>query len=150
MTSRWIAAATAVAAVALAVVACRPNATTVEPPADPGPALPVVGAGPDYFEDVTDRTGVKFTYGNGEEAKSTAIPEPRGGGGAVSDSDGDGLLDLYIPGGGYYEGKDGKTYWDEFKAAAEKRRTDPNAPMPAGPKIRGFPGRLYRNLGGFK
>src|SRR6476659_9846981 len=81
--------------------------------------------GPDLFQDVTAASGIDFAYRNGEEAGHLAILESLGGGVALIDYDGDGLLDVYIPGGGYYDGPDKK-------------------------EIKGHPGRLYRNLGGFR
>ncbi len=80
---------------------------------------------PELFQDMTAASGVDFTYRNGEEADHYAILESLGGGVALFDYDGDGLLDLYVPGGGYYDGPDRQT-------------------------IQGHPGRLYRNLGGWK
>jgi hypothetical protein len=68
---------------------------------------------------------VEFTYRNGEEADQYTILESLGGGVALLDYDGDGLLDLFIPGGGTFNGPEHKT-------------------------IQGYPGRLYRNLGGWK
>jgi hypothetical protein len=65
---------------------------------------------------------VAATYLNGEEAGNYAILETLGGGVALLDYDGDGLLDIYVPGGGSFEGQG----------------------------IRGRPGKLFRNLGGFK
>ena len=94
----------------------------------PGPAAFPTTAGPDaagMFQDVTAASGVDHTYRNGEEAGRYAILESLGGGVAVLDFDGDGLLDLYFPGGGSFEGPDGR-------------------------KITGRAGRLYRNLGGWK
>lgn len=100
--------------------------------AKPGPAQVQAGpdpelVGPDLFEDVTAAAGVDFAYRNGEEVKPPhlAILESLGGGLAVVDYDGDGLLDLYLVGGGHYGGTDNK-------------------------QILGHPGRLYRNLGGWK
>lgn len=57
------------------------------------------------FEDVTARVGIDFTYRNGEEAGSYAIIESLGGGVALFDFDRDGRLDIFLPGGGRYDGK---------------------------------------------
>ena len=54
------------------------------------------------FLDVTDLSGVAFTYRNGEEAGHFSIVESLGGGIALFDYDSDGDLDLFIPGGGEY------------------------------------------------
>ncbi len=79
------------------------------------------------FEDVTAASGVRSVYDNGEEVKPPhlSILESLGGGLAELDYDGDGLLDLYFPGGGYFGGKDNQD-------------------------ILGRTGKLFRNLGGFK
>jgi hypothetical protein len=74
------------------------------------------------FEDVTADSGVIFIYRNGQEADLYTILETVGGGVALLDYDGDGLLDIFLPGGGYFEGKE----------------------------IRGYPCRLYKNLGNFR
>jgi len=94
----------------------------------------VVPAGPPLFEEVAKATGIQFTYRNGEEAGHFAILESQGGGVALFDYDGDGLLDIYFPGGGYYD----KTE-DEYKRS-------PGQP----PRILGYPGKLYKNLGNWK
>ena len=87
---------------------------------------PVEPAGPPLFEDVTASSGVSFTYRNGEEtANHFAILESLGGGVALIDYDGDGLLDVFLTGGGQYAGKDFKD-------------------------VVGLPCRLYKNLGGGK
>ncbi|MGH7169069.1 MAG: CRTAC1 family protein [Gemmataceae bacterium] len=104
----------------LAAGACRWSSTPTPPVADE--AEPI---GPPLFQDVTAESGVNFTYRNGEEADHYAILESLGGGLAVLDIDGDGLVDLFIPGGGHFEGADK-------------------------PRIKGNPCRLYRNLGNFR
>src|SRR4029077_10708295 len=83
-------------------------------------------AGPPLFQDVTASSGIDFTYHNGEDtANHLSILESLGGGVGLIDYDGDGLLDVFIPGGGGFDGPDKKT-------------------------IVGFPCKLYRNLGGCK
>jgi hypothetical protein len=78
--------------------------------------------GPPLFADVTERSGVRFIYRNGEEANHLSILELVGGGVGVIDYDGDGLMDLFLPGGGGYSGADKKD-------------------------IAGAPCKLYRNQG---
>jgi enediyne biosynthesis protein E4 len=78
--------------------------------------------GPPAFEDVTAATGIAFTYRNGEDADRYTILESLGGGVALFDYDGDGRPDVFLTGGGSFDG----------------------------PTIRGLPSRLYRNLGGLK
>jgi hypothetical protein len=77
------------------------------------------------FTDMTASSGLCFTYRNGEEARHYSILESLGGGVALIDYDQDGLLDIFLPGGGYFAGPDMK-------------------------QIRGHPNRLFRNLGGWK
>jgi hypothetical protein len=72
--------------------------------------------------DVTERSGIKFIYRNGEEANHLSIFESVGGGVGVLDYDGDGLMDLFFPGGGVFTG-------------------------PGKKEIVGKPCKLYRNLG---
>ena len=85
-------------------------------PSDPDPT------GPPFFDDVTAASGIDFAYRNGEDVPHLSILESLGGGLAAFDFNGDGFLDLYIPGGGYYGGADKKD-------------------------ILGHPGRLYLNDG---
>jgi hypothetical protein len=102
---------------------------------EPADNVPVAGdqapdpelAGPDLFEEVTASSRVRFTYRNGEEVKPPhlAILESLGGGVALIDYDGDGLVDIFLPGGGYFAGPDNK-------------------------EIRGRPCKLYKNLGNFR
>lgn len=92
-------------------VGCSSSSTTspsggVSGAAKPGgePASPI------RFEEVTASSGVDFKYRNGEEAGEVAILESLGGGVGLFDLDGDGDLDLCLPGGGHYSDKkaDGK------------------------------------------
>ena len=117
-----------VVACALLAAGCdtRPGSGTTRV-ADPAP---VEGAdGPPLFEDITATTGIRHTYQNGEDPaehpKHLSILESLGGGAGLIDFDGDGLLDVFLPGGGEFTGADGK-------------------------EIVGRPCKLYRNLGGGK
>jgi hypothetical protein len=80
---------------------------------------------PGYFEDVTPSSGLAFTYHNGDEAGLATILESLGGGVALLDYDADGLVDIFLTGGGYFDGPDKK-------------------------QIKGHPCKLYKNLGGFR
>jgi hypothetical protein len=89
----------------------------------PAPASEVTG--PAWFRDMTAGSGLDFTFRNGEEANQYTILEVMGGGVALLDYDGDGLLDIFVTGGGYFDGPD---------------RT----------QIKGHPCKLYRNLGNWQ
>src|SRR5205807_2746350 len=87
---------------------------------EPLPVTPVNG--PAWFRDMTPTSGLEFTYRNGVEADQFTILESLGGGVALIDYDGDGLLDVFVTGGGYFEGKE----------------------------IRGHSCKLYKNLGNWR
>lgn len=117
----WWLPAVAVASSLLALWACRPATQPTAPNAEEGTKR----TGPPLFRDVTAESSINYTYRNGEEDDHYAILESLGGGLAAFDFDNDGLLDLFVPGGGHYEGKDRKD-------------------------IKGNPCKLYRNLGNFR
>lgn len=78
----------------------------------------------DWFEDVTERTGIDAVFRTGREAERFTILETVGGGVCVFDVDGDGDQDLFCPGGGQFDRETGAAV--------------------------GLPPRLYRNDGAWK
>jgi hypothetical protein len=113
-----VAACVLLAAAGAAVYLARPGPRPVGPPGG-GPAEAPL------YRDVTAASGIDFTYRDGEEAGHYAILESLGGGVALIDYDGDGLLDIFLTGGGYIDGPD---------------RTE----------IKGHRCRLYKNLGNYQ
>src|SRR5262249_24453671 len=82
-------------------------------------------SGPPWFREMTAGSGLAFTCRNGAEASQFTILESLGSGVALLDYDGDGLLDVFVVGGGFFDGPDKK-------------------------QIRGLPCKLYKNLGNWQ
>jgi hypothetical protein len=121
MKARWLPVllCSVLVSVLLAVAACRQQ----QPDNPLDGKFAVEAPGPAWFEDITATSGVKWMYRNGEDtANHLSILESLGGGIALIDYDGDGLLDIFIPGGGVF-GKQNKK------------------------DILGWPCKLYKNLG---
>lgn len=90
----------------------------------PATATPRAARPDDWFADMTERTGIKFAYQNGVDARLYTLLETVGGGVALFDFDRDGDLDVYLNGGGKLSGP----------------------PV----VVTGRPGALYRNEGDWK
>ena len=107
---------------ALLAVGLIASCSSKPKPTEQSVSEPIGSTGSILFEEVTPASGVDFAYRNGEEAGNYAIIESLGGGVALFDFDNDGLLDLFVVGGGHFDGA----------------------------KVLGYPCKLYRNLGNFK
>ena len=87
----------AVVAAAVALLGCTSEGGVSDAPAPPSSEPPpVTGV---HFVDVTAETGLDFVHATGS-AGTFPMPAIMGGGVAVFDADGDGLLDLYFPNAG--------------------------------------------------
>jgi enediyne biosynthesis protein E4 len=95
-----------------------------------------------WLRDVTETSGVDFTYRNGEEAGHLSILESVGGGVALFDYDGDGLVDIFVTGGGYFDKPRSAYPVDDagYRLALQA----------APPAMRGYPCKLYRNCGNWR
>jgi hypothetical protein len=121
----WAVAAVMLAAALLATSACNNVSTPDSQEPDHPPA--------NLFLDLTASSGIEHTYKNGQEAKHFAIIESLGPGMALIDYDRDGLLDVFVTGGGYFDRTD-----EELQKEPSKL-----------PGLHGHPWKLYKNLGNF-
>src|SRR6516162_8528687 len=63
----------------------------------PATPAPEEVSGPVWFEDVTERVGLRFTHDAGPlPGNSYFLPQIMGSGAALFDFDGDGRLDIYL------------------------------------------------------
>jgi len=113
---RWRAAAVG----ALVAAACAVAFWLGSPP-PPAPEPEPEPVGPPWFAE----TELDFTHRNGDEAEQFTILESLGGGVALLDFDGDGLLDVFLTGGGTFDGPDKL-------------------------QLKGRPCTLFKNLGNFR
>ncbi len=112
----------------LTFLGCSNDSSTPPVPVSPmlkSEVAPPVFKGPPAFEDVTAKTGIKFIYRNGHQADHWAILESLGGGVGLIDYNQDGRLDIFLLGGGYFDGPDKQ-------------------------QILGHPNKLFRNDGGWR
>jgi hypothetical protein len=152
MKQRWLTGAIVscllltVAALLLTIAACNKGG---KPP-------PVIDdePGPPVFADVTATSGVTFTYNNGEAKGHMGILESLGGGVALIDYDGDGLLDVFVTAGGWFDRAnsdyhllDAKTKQPVIDPKTKEPRRDADKLKKEPPGIHGYPCALYKNLG---
>src|SRR5262245_47608965 len=107
--------------------ACNKTSKTVDGTGIDANLGPVVPPGPPMLDDVTKASGIDFSYRTGEKANYYTILDSLGGGGALIDYDGDGLLDIFIPGGGYFD-EGNKAYQPkQMKAFLKETETNQKA-----------------------
>jgi hypothetical protein len=146
MTKRWTFFVLFLTPLACVALACTSPSTVPDVPKETEEDLP---NGPPLFKEMTPACGVTWSYRNGQEANNLAILESLGGGVGLIDFDRDGLLDVFVVGGGYFsKNAEEFTAFEKKGKFAQKdgkkvRTADP-------PEIRGYPCKLYRNLGNWK
>src|SRR5438477_11679143 len=98
---RWLVLAVLPGVLACAcLVSCQKQEEAAPVSKDPAPVDPWTG--PPIFQDMTPQSGVNFTFRNDEGKLHYVILESLGGGVALIDYDGDGKLDIFLLGGGYF------------------------------------------------
>src|SRR5260370_4286801 len=146
MTKRWTYFILLLAGSTIMAVACTTTSTLPHLSQEIEEALPT---GPPLFKEAPPECGVNGTYRNGQEANNLAILESLGGGVGLIDYDGDGLLDIFVVGGGSFS----KTA-EEFTAFEKNgkflQKDGKKVRTAAPPEIRGNPCKLYRNLGNWQ
>ncbi len=128
------------------VVACTTSPTMPVVPQEKETDLP---NGPPLFKDMVPECGITLNYRNGQEAQNLAILESLGGGVGLIDFDGDGLLDVFVVGGGYFS-KSAEEFTALEKSGKFVQQNGIKVRTANPPEIRGHPCKLYRNLGNWK
>ena len=75
----------------------KPAPVAVKPMTKP---VVVTATPDDWFEDLTSKTGIEFVNLNGRDAGRFLMIESFGGGVAIVDYDLDGMVDVFVTGGG--------------------------------------------------
>jgi hypothetical protein len=151
MIPRWSLFSALSAGLVLLAAACNSTTTTGPGPETPAAKDDDTPTGPPLFKQMAPDCGINWTYRNGQEANHLAIPESLGGGIGLIDFDGDGLLDVFVVGGGYYS-KTAEEFNQIEKNGTFVREKDNKKvrKSPEPPQILGHPCKLYRNLGNGK
>src|SRR5712691_6459256 len=78
-----------------------------------GTSVTAVSGDAPWFEDITAKSGLKFTHDCGATAPPYFLPQLTGSGGAAFDYDGDGRLDIYLIHNGGPKGKKNQLFHQE-------------------------------------